>query len=216
MIASKNNGFGHGIFVKPDGTKLYHTGTSTNAVFQYSLSTAFDITSTVTLDVNQNISSREDRAQDAKFNSDGTIVLVLGTSGDGIDSWSLSTPYDINTMTVSDNTFEPLGGNPRGFDARYIHDEAWGVRATPDGGCIITAGTGDEYEEYSERIGSERSDQWRVYMVKYGPEGSMEWQATYGDPEEDWAGEDLALTLDGGVIVAVDNAQFGFLKLSSY
>ena len=104
------------VIFNPTGTKMYITGITGGRLAQYSLSTAFDITSTVTLDVNQNISSREDRAQDAKFNSDGTIVLVLGTSGDGIDSWSLSTPYDINTMTVSDNTFEPLGGNPRGFD----------------------------------------------------------------------------------------------------
>ena len=95
---------------------MYITGITGGRLAQYSLSTAFDITSTITLDVNQNISSIEDRAQDVKFNSDGTIVLVLGTSGDGIDSWSLSTPYDINTMTVNDNTFELLNGNPRGFD----------------------------------------------------------------------------------------------------
>ena len=104
------------VIFNPTGTKMYITGITGGRLAQYSLSTAFDITSTITLDVNQNISSREDRAQDAKFNSDGTIVLVLGTSGDGIDSWSLSTPYDINTMTVSDNTFTHLGGNPRGFD----------------------------------------------------------------------------------------------------
>ena len=24
-------------------------------------------------------------------------------------------------------------GNPRGFDPRFIHDEAWGISATPDG-----------------------------------------------------------------------------------
>ena len=104
------------VIFNPTGTKMYITGITGGRLAQYSLSTAFDITSTVTLDVNQNISSREDRAQDAKFNSDGTIVLVLGTSGDGIDSWSLSTPYDINTMTVNDNSFELLNGNPRGFD----------------------------------------------------------------------------------------------------
>ena len=40
----------------------------------------------------------------------------MGTQGDGIDSWSLSTPYDIRTMTVDNNTFTPIGGNPRGFD----------------------------------------------------------------------------------------------------
>jgi len=53
-------------------------------------------------------------------------------------------------------------------------------------------------------------------MVKYGPDGIMEWQSTYGTPEEDWAGEDLVLTQDGGVMIAVDNAQFGFMKLPSY
>ena len=42
------------------------------------------------------------------------------------------------------------------------------------------------------------------------------WEATYEAEEGDWAGEDLALTLDGGVIIAVDDSGFGFLKLPSY
>ena len=29
----------------------------------------------------------------------------------------------------------------------------------------------------------------------------------------DWAGEDIALAPGGGAVVAVDNGQFGFLKL---
>ena len=156
--------------------------------------------------------SRDDHCFGMDLGVDGSIFLT-GHTLSGTSNWQT---YTMKLDSGGVLQWEKKRGNPRGFDARYIHDEAWGVRATPDGGCIITAGTGDEYEEYSERIGSERSDQWRVYMVKYGPEGSMEWQATYGDPEEDWAGEDLALTLDGGVIVAVDNAQFGFLKLPSY
>jgi hypothetical protein len=156
--------------------------------------------------------SRDDHCFGMDLGVDGSIFLT-GHTLSGTTNWQT---YTMKLDSDGILQWENKRGNPRGFDARYIHDEAWGVRATPDGGCIITAGTGDEYEEYSERIGPERSDQWRVYMVKYGPEGTMEWQATYGAPEEDWAGEDLALTLDGGVIVAVDNAQFGFLKLPSY
>ena len=91
-----------------------------------------------------------------------------------------------------------------------------GGRATPDGGCILTAGTGDEYRSYSETIGSDKSDQWEAYVIKYGPTGELEWQATYQAEEGDWAGEDLALTLDGGVIIAVDDSGFGFLKLPSF
>lgn len=45
-------------------------------------------------------------------------------------------------------------------------------------------------------------------MIKYGPEGALEWEATYEAEEGDWA-----LNQDRGVIIAVDSSQFGFLKL---
>ena len=91
-----------------------------------------------------------------------------------------------------------------------------GVRATADGGCIIAAGTGDEYS-YSECSGGVCSDQWEAYIVKFGPDGDVQWQETYGSNSgNDWAAEDIDLTTDGGAIVAVDNSQFGFLKLAPF
>ena len=45
-------------------------------------------------------------------------------------------------------------------------------------------------------------------MIKYGPEGALEWEATYEAEEGDWA-----LNQDRGVIIAVDSSQFGFLEL---
>ena len=48
------------------------------------------------------------------------------------------------------------------------------------------------------------------------PGGGLEWEAAYEAEEGDWAGKDLALTRDGGVIIAVDSSQFGFLKLPSF
>ena len=45
----------------------------------------------------------------------------------------------------------------------------------------------------------------------------MQWQETYGSNSgNDWAAEDIDLTTDGGAIVAVDNSQFGFLKLAPF
>ena len=46
------------------------------------------------------------------------------------------------------------------------------------------------------------------------------WEETFspldiGIENYDWAAEDIDLTSDGGAIIAVDNGQFGFLKLNN-
>ena len=104
-----------GITFKPDGTKMYITGQSAGKILQYNLTTAFDVTSAV-LEKSASITTVENKPQDVKFNSDGTVIFILGTGGNGIDRWSLSTPYDIGSITVADTTFTSIGGDPRGFD----------------------------------------------------------------------------------------------------
>ena len=109
-----------GVEFNPSGTKMYvvgilHSGNNAS-IAQYSLSEPFNIGSTVTLDENLVIFSQEQRPQGIKFNSDGTKVLVLGTHGDGVDVWDLTTPYDVTTLTLADTKFASIGDNPRGFD----------------------------------------------------------------------------------------------------
>ena len=104
-----------GITFKPDGTKMYITGQSADKILQYNLTTAFDVTSAV-LEKSASITTVENKPQDVKFNSDGTVIFILGTGGNGIDRWSLNTPYDIGSITVADTTFTSIGGDPRGFD----------------------------------------------------------------------------------------------------
>ena len=103
-----------GITFKPDGTKMYITGIGADKILQYNLTTAFDITS-ATLEKSVLIRTVESKPEDVKFNSDGTVIFILGTEYDGIDRWSLSTPYDIGSITAADTTFTSIGGDPRGF-----------------------------------------------------------------------------------------------------
>ena len=114
-IDSSAEGTPTGITFKPDGTKMYITGSGADKILQYNLTTAFDITSAA-LEKSVTIGSVEAKPQDVKFNSDGTVIFILGTGGNGIDRWSLSTPYDIGSITVADTTFTSIGGDPRGFD----------------------------------------------------------------------------------------------------
>lgn len=145
--------------------------------------------------------------------SDGSIFLA-GHTLSGTINWDT---YTMKLDQEGNILWEQKRGNPRGFNPQYIHDEAWGVKATPDGGCIVVAGTGDEYGNYSECNGDDCSDTWHCYLIKYDANGNLDWQNTYSsNGEGDWAGEDIALTSDGGAIVGIDNGQFGFLKIAPF
>ena len=61
---------------------------------------------------------------------------------------------------------------------------------------------------------------WNAYLIKYDNYGDASWQKTFSSSDVseeiyDWAGEDIDLTNDGGGIIAIDNGQFGFLRLNN-
>ena len=104
-----------GVTFNPDGTRMYVIGINNDTIRQYTLSTGFDLSSTVTLEQSVSITSLEGKPQDIAFNSDGTVIFIAGTAGNGIDSWSLSTAYDISSMDATDDhiAFKSVGGDPR-------------------------------------------------------------------------------------------------------
>ena len=144
--------------------------------------------------------------------NDGSIFLT-GHTLSGTENWDT---YTMKINNSGSQVWEYKHGNPRGFKPKYIHDEAWGIKSTNDGGCVVVAGTGDEYGRYKRRCGNEGDDSntWHVYLVKYDADGNVDWEKTYGNEEGDWAGEDIDLTSDSGAIVAVDDGGFGFLKIN--
>ena len=73
--------------------------------------------------------------------ADGSIYLT-GHTLSGTENWDT---YTMKVDGSGNQIWESKQGNPRGFDPKYIHDEAWGIRATSDGGCVVVAGTGDEF-----------------------------------------------------------------------
>ena len=148
--------------------------------------------------------------------SDNGSIFLTGHTLSGTENWDTYTmKIDLNGNQI----WEAKIGNPRGFKPKFIHDEVWGIKSTADGGCIIVAGTGDEYGRYKRRCGNngDNSNTWHVYLVKFDLNGNVDWEKTYGGKKsEDWAGEDIDLTADGGAIVAVDNGKFGFLKIEPF
>ena len=105
------------VVFKPDGTKMYTIGFSNKTVYQYSLSTAWDI-STLSYDSKSlSVSALDNDTTDVKFNSDGTKMYVVGSGNDRAYQYSLSTAYDVSTATY-DSVFLSFGSqdsNPRGI-----------------------------------------------------------------------------------------------------
>jgi len=94
----------NGLYFKPDGTKMYTVGTTNDAVYEYNLGTAWDLT-TVSFLQSFSLSSFETNSSAISFNDAGTRMYVLGTTGDNIIEFRLSTPWDISTSVYFSTSF---------------------------------------------------------------------------------------------------------------
>jgi sugar lactone lactonase YvrE len=88
----------HGLFFKPDGTAMYVVGRTGVDVNQYTLSTAWDV-STASYLQNFSVSAQETVPNGVSFKADGTAMYVVGSTGDDVNQYTLSTPWDISTAS---------------------------------------------------------------------------------------------------------------------
>ena len=87
-----------GLFFKPDGTKMYVIGDGNNAVYEYDLSSAWDI-STASYLQNFNVVSEESSPTGVFFKPDGTKMYVIGFQGDEVNEYDLSSAWDVSTAS---------------------------------------------------------------------------------------------------------------------
>lgn len=92
----------HGIWLKPDGTKLYAVGDSNNRIFQYTLLIPFDISSAVYDNKSLNVAGEETSPRGMCMSPDGTVLLLAGQQSDEINQYNLSTAWDVSTGTAVD------------------------------------------------------------------------------------------------------------------
>jgi len=110
-----------GMHIGAGGTAMYLTGYNPNDdIFQYSLSTAWDLTSTVGLTTIKSLN------EDGISNSegiyvvpDGTRLFITDTVGEEIAQYEMSTPFDVSTAGLT-TTFHSGLMNPFGIE--FIND----------------------------------------------------------------------------------------------
>lgn len=91
------------VYFNSDGTKLYTEAISN--LLQWNLSTAWDI-STASPDISENVmflSWREANVGSIQLKPDGTKIYIAGKTGDDVNEYNLSTPFDLSTATYVQN-----------------------------------------------------------------------------------------------------------------
>ena len=85
-----------GIFFKPDGTRVYTIGATGDDVNEYSVNTAWDVSTAVFLQT-FSVAAQETAPTDVFFKPDGLKMYVLGRTGDEVNEYNLSTAWDVST-----------------------------------------------------------------------------------------------------------------------
>lgn len=128
-----------GVFVSLDGLAMYVTGSSGDDINQYTLSTAFDVT-TATYAQAQSISAQETFPAGLFFDDSGTRMYVVGRDSLNLHQYSLGTAWDVSTLThVQTASLSAQSANPRG------------VAFSPDGtkAYVATSGAFVGVNQYS-------------------------------------------------------------------
>ena len=99
----------YGCFFKPDGTKMYMVGDINNSVYQYSLSTSWDVSTASYDSVIFSIGSQEALPTGIFFKPDGSKMYISGQGGDDLNQYSLSTAWDISTATYTNVSLDVTG-----------------------------------------------------------------------------------------------------------
>jgi sugar lactone lactonase YvrE len=138
-----------GLFFKPDGTKMYIIGNVGDDVNEYDLSTAWDITTASYLQ-NFSVAGQETGPSDLFFKEDGTKMYVVGTSGDDVNEYDLSTGWDVSSASYVQN-----------FSVASQETVPNGVFFKTDGTKMYIVGAGDIVYQYS------LSTAWNLSTASY-------------------------------------------------
>ena len=131
-----------GIAFNNDGTKMFVVGDSGNAVYEYTLSTGFDV-STATYSQNFSVSTQDTGPRGIAFNTDGTKMFVVGDVGKDVNEYTLSTAFDLSTASYSQN-----------FSVNTQETGPTDISFNADGTKMFIVGRdGDEVNEYTLSTG---------------------------------------------------------------
>ena len=90
-----------GLWFKPDGLIMYVVDILTDTVYQYTLGTAWDISTASYANKSFGVSASETSPNQVNLSADGTKMWIVGSSSDYIWEYPLVTPWDISSASAA-------------------------------------------------------------------------------------------------------------------
>jgi sugar lactone lactonase YvrE len=90
-----------GIWLKDDGTKMYVVGIASDTVYQYTLATAWDVSSATYDTVSLSVSSQDPSPEKIVFNPDGTSFYIVGGANKTFFQYDLTSAWDLSTASYA-------------------------------------------------------------------------------------------------------------------
>lgn len=123
-----------GIFFKSDGLTFYMVGQTTDTVYQYTLSTAWDIATASYASKSKAIGTEESAPRALFFRPNGLKMYVIGQTGDDVNEYDLSTAWDVSTATFLRVSAAVGEANPTGL---WFKDDGTKMYVTGQTGLTV-------------------------------------------------------------------------------
>lgn len=132
----------YGIDFKSDGTVMFLTGDD-NIIMPVDLSSPWDISTGSVRWQSFDVGAQEATPWGGYFKSDGTKFYLIGTTGDDLNEYTLSTPWDLTSMSFVTNKAFPTSADttPTGV---YFKDDGTKV--------YVTGSTSDVIRQYDVSV----------------------------------------------------------------
>ena len=109
-----------GVAFNTDGTRMFVNGEAANTVFQYALSTGFDV-STASYTQGFSTAAQDSASNGIAFNTDGTKMFVTAESTKKINEYTLSSAFDVSTASYVDG-FSVVSQSTQPKDTQFNSD----------------------------------------------------------------------------------------------
>jgi len=191
-----------GIAFNNDGTKMFIVGYDGDNVYEYDLSTGFDVSTASYGNKNFSVRTQDTIPVGIAFNNDGTKMFIVGYQNADVNEYALSTGFDVSTA-----------GYTRNFSVRTQETSPQGIAFNNDGTKMFIVGfNGDDVNEYALTTGFNLGDvNYRQNFSIASEETSPQGIAFNGD------GTKMFIVGDNGVEVNEYDLSTGFnVSTASY